>query len=514
MWPTPSFMFFVPAVAISAWFGGMGPSILATLMSLALIRINLLDAGWIGPGPRNGVFAAAAFLVVAATIAVTMEALRRSRALSDSHAADLERLNTEVSRSVKRATMLLDVTTALSEAISVDEVTAVVLGKGMAVVEAARGILVSVEGDGVRVLGARGLSPALEAQLTTLTRDSDVPVVNALRKGELIFIESAEEFRKKFVGLNEAFTELADMQTYLATPLVHAGETVGSLALHFKEAAAVGASDRTFTLLLAQAAATALHRARSYDEELDKRRRAELLAQAREDVLGVVAHDLRNPLNLILMTTELLVDEELPAARRKEMLGIAMRAAKQMNRLIDDLLDHVRLQAGKLSLDVEDVSVESIMKQAEETFGPLAVRRHLRFETAAQDGVLVRADPARVSQIVGNLVGNAIKFTPEQGSVKLLAKPHESQVVFEVTDDGPGIPPDNMSHLFDNFWQARKDDRRGVGLGLAIVKELVEAHGGKIWVDSKVDQGSTFSFSLPAAAAPADRVESDAQLIG
>lgn len=500
-------MFFIPAVAISAWFGGLGPSILATVMSLALIRVNLLDAGWIGPGPRNGVLAAVAFLVVAATIAVTMEALRRSRALSDSHAADLERLNTEVNRSVTRATMLLEVTTALSEAISVDEVTAVVLGKGMAVVEAARGILVLVEGDGVRVLGARGLSPALEAQLSTMTRDSDVPVVNALRQGEMIFIESPEEFREKFAGLNKAFTELADMQTYLATPLVHAGETVGSLALHFKEAAAVGASDRTFTLLLAQAAATALHRARSYDEELDKRRRAELLAQAREDVLGVVAHDLRNPLNLILMTTELLVDEELPVVRRKEMLGIAMRAAKQMNRLIDDLLDHVRLQAGKLSLDFEDVSVESIMKQAEETFGPLAVRRHLRFETAAQDGVLVRADPTRVSQIVGNLVGNAIKFTPEQGSVKLLAKPQESQVVFQITDDGPGIPPDNMSHLFDNFWQARKDDRRGVGLGLAIVKELVEAHGGKIWVDSKVDQGSTFSFSLPAAHVLADRVE-------
>lgn len=505
-WATPSFMFFIPAVAISAWFGGLGPSILATAMSLALIRINFLEDGWIGTGPRNGPLAAVAFLVVAMTIAVTMEALRRARALAVSHASELERLNGENQRVAMRATTLLDVTTALSEAISVDEVTAVVLTKGLAVVEAARGVLVSVEGDRLKFLGARGLTPALEAQLAKLTMDSDVPVVHALRKGEMISIESPEAFREEFSGMYQDFGELADMQTYLATPLVHAGETVGSLALHFKEAAAVGASDRAFTLLLAQAAATALHRARTYDAELDKRRRAEMLVQVREDVLGVVAHDLRNPLNLILMTTELLTEEVLAPDRRNEMLGIATRAAKQMNRLIDDLLDHVRLQAGKLSLDVEEVSVDTIMRQAEETFRPLAERHHLHFETVAQDGVTVRADLTRVSQIVGNLIGNAIKFTPAQGSVKLRATPEDGTVVFQVADDGPGISPDNISHLFDNFWQARKDDRRGVGLGLAIVKELVEAQGGKIWVESKVDHGSTFSFSLPAVNMPMESV--------
>ncbi|HMI45517.1 MAG TPA: GAF domain-containing sensor histidine kinase [Gemmatimonadaceae bacterium] len=427
---------------------------------------------------------------------------------AESHAAELERLNEEIRRVAARATRLLEVTTALSEAQSVEEVAAVVLSKGFAVVEASRGVLVSLEGDHLRLLGTRGVSPTLAAQLALLNLDAEVPVVHAIRKGEMISIESAEEFREKYVSLYENFDELADMQTYLSTPLVHAGETVGAISFHFKEAAAVGASDRTFTLLIAQAAATALHRARTYDAELDKRRHAELLAQAREDVLGVVAHDLRNPLNLIQMTAELMIDEVLPLAKRREMLDIALRAAKQMNRLIDDLLDTVRLQAGRLSLDVEEVSVEAIMKQAEETYRPLAQRRHLHFETAAQDGAMVRADPARVSQIVGNLIGNAIKFSREDGSVKLRATSEDKQVVFQVVDDGPGIPPDNMSHLFDNFWQARKNDRRGVGLGLAIVKELVEAHGGKIWVESQVDHGSTFSFSLPSTDGSAESVTS------
>ena len=423
----------------------------------------------------------------------------------ETHAEELERLNGEIQRVADRATKLLDVTTALSEAKSVGEVTDVVLGMGLALVEAARGILVSVENGRLRLLGTRGMSPALEAQLATMTYDSDVPVVRALKSGGMISIESAEEFRETFAEIFPSFTELADMQTYLSTPLVHGGETIGAMSLHFKEAAAVGASDRTFTLLLAQAAATALYRAQSYDAELDKRRHAEMLAQAREDVLGVVAHDLRNPLNLILMTTELLIDEELTPERRKEMLGIATRAAKQMNRLIDDLLDHVRLQAGKLSLDVEDVSVDTIFKQAEETFRPLAERRHLHFEAAAQNGVMVRADLTRVSQIVGNLIGNAIKFTPAKGQICVSCArtgPESKEVQVSVSDTGAGIAPEKIGTIFERFSQINSQDRRGIGLGLYIAKMMVEEHPGRIWVESKLGEGSTFHFTLPVRSGP------------
>ncbi|MGI8402940.1 MAG: sensor histidine kinase [Gemmatimonadaceae bacterium] len=445
-----------------------------------------------------------ALVVIAVTITLTMRAVVHARVLAESRAIQLERLNEEFQRVATRATKLLDVTTALSEARSVEDVTAVLLGKGLEVVEAARGVLVSVDRDRIHLLGARGMPASLQSQLTNISPDAEIPLVHALRKGEMISIDSAAEFTRLYGGSFQGMGELGDMQTYIATPLIHDGDTVGALALHFKEAWALGAADRTFTKLLAQSAATALFRARSYDSERDKRASAEMLAHAREDVLGVVAHDLRNPLNLILMTGELLMQEELTEQRRNDMLAIGMRAAKQMNRLIDDLLDTVRLQAGKLSLAVEEVRVESIIRQAEETFRPLAERRHVNLETTGDGDACVRADPARVSQIVGNLIGNAIKFTPAQGTIKLSATPGDQQVVFQVVDDGPGITPDNISHLFDNFWQARKDDQRGVGLGLAIVKELVEAHGGKIWVESTIDRGSTFSFSLPTVVRAAD----------
>jgi signal transduction histidine kinase len=277
---------------------------------------------------------------------------------------------------------------------------------------------------------------------------------------------------------------------------VHAGETVGAITLHFKEAGALGAADRTFTLLLAQAAATALHRARSYDNEQEKRRRAELMSQARAEVLGIVAHDLRNPLSLIVTTTELL-EEDLEPERRQQILNIAKRAGKQMNRLIGDLLDTAQMQSGKLSLDVEDLSAASLLRQADETLRPRAESRHVLLTTILPDeDLFVRADALRVQQVLGNLVGNALKFTPADGYVTVRAVGLENDVAFHITDSGPGIGPEEIPHLFERFWQAR-NDKRGVGLGLPIAKGIVDAHGGRIWCESTVGAGSTFSFTLP-----------------
>ena len=271
------------------------------------------------------------------------------------------------------------------------------------------------------------------------------------------------------------------------------------MALHFREAAALGAADRAFTLLLAQATATALYRARSFDAEQERRKHAELVAQAREEVLGVVAHDLRNPLSLIVTTTELLQEEDLESSKRKQILDIAMRAGKQMNRLIEDLLDTVHLQSGKLSLDLEDVEVCAVLRQADETFRPMAEKRRIELTSVSPaTPVWVRADPLRVSQVLGNLLGNALKFTPDNGSVRYGATILDGEIAFHVSDTGPGIPADQRAHLFEQFWQARKNDKRGVGLGLTIAKGIVDAHGGRIWCESVPGAGSTFSFTLPA----------------
>ena len=424
---------------------------------------------------------------------------RPSKPVPVDNDVEVERLSEELRRVRERARRLVDFTTSLSEAQTVEDVTRVFLTKGLAVVEAARGVLVSADGDKLTLLGSSGISPELLVPLRNLTRASDLPVVDALRKGEMVSIESAEEFQRLYGPTNEGISELADMETYVAMPLTHGGDTIGAISLHFREAGALGAADRSFSQLIGQTTATALHRAESFDAEQEKRRRAELVSQAREEVLGVVAHDLRNPLSLIVTTTELLQEEDLEPAKRKQILDIAMRAGKQMNRLIEDLLDTVHLASGKLSLDLEDVEVCAVLRQAEETFRPIAHKNGIHLTAKAPDQkVWVRADPLRVSQVLGNLIGNAIKFTPHSGRVDYGAAVDGSEIAFHVRDTGPGIPPEQRAHLFEQFWQARRSDKRGVGLGLTIAKSIVDAHGGRIWCESEVGAGSTFYFTLPS----------------
>src|SRR4051812_33525458 len=184
--------------------------------------------------------------------AIMMRAVMRARVVAESRAIQLERLNEEVQRVATRATALLEVTTTLSEAGSVEEVSSVLLGMGLAVVEASRAILVCVDGDRLKLLGTYGMSPDIEAHLTNLTIQSQVPVAEAIRKGEMISVESADAFRERFGEAYGAFRELSDMQTYIFAPLIHDGETIGGLGFHFKDPYALGAADRTFTKLLAQ----------------------------------------------------------------------------------------------------------------------------------------------------------------------------------------------------------------------------------------------------------------------
>jgi signal transduction histidine kinase len=168
-----------------------------------------------------------------------------------------------------------------------------------------------------------------------------------------------------------------------------------------------------------------------------------------------------------------------------------------MNRLIGDLLDVTRLRAGRLTLDLADVDVRDILREAEEMCRHEAQKRHVQLAIVAPEHEqLVRADQGRVLQAMENLIGNALKFTGAGGCVTVTARTAGEEVVLSVADTGPGITLEQQSHLFDRFWQARDGDRRGVGLGLTITKEIVEAHGQHIWIESTPGSGSTFSFAL------------------
>jgi signal transduction histidine kinase len=226
---------------------------------------------------------------------------------------------------------------------------------------------------------------------------------------------------------------------------------------------------------------------------------AEEASRAREEMLAVVAHDLRNPLNVVMMTTQLFADTEPAGEKRDQLLGVILRAAKRMNRLIEDLLEVVRQESGKMNLDVDEISVASLLAQTAEMFQTTAAENgiSLRVEETPP-GLTVRGDSERIMQVLSNLVGNGIKFVGRGGSVVLKCELKGDEAIFSVADSGPGIAGEDLDRLFEKFWQRRRTDKRGVGLGLAIARGIVEAHGGRIWVESRIGDGSTFYFTLPA----------------
>jgi signal transduction histidine kinase len=525
------------AVTISAWYGGRGPGVLASILSLIVIVLPIgradptaLDVRGVGE-----VAYVTTFLLVALIIGATTESLRRERAQAIHRAMALEELNTEVEAQMEevqtlseqlqetndslsdalaysqdvasRGMRLQEATAALAKAQTENEVADVVLGKGLAAVGAARGFLARVDGDRVEILRAWGYAREVEARLLGPTTDLPL-LVRAVETGDPIWVRSVEEHRALYQQLYDNLGIAVVPHASASIPLRHGEEILGALALFFVEPAAVGGAAEAFSLLLAQAAADALARARGYDAERAARQQAETVAQARADVLGVVAHDLRNPLHLIASSTSfLLQDDDISLAHRRKLIEVGQRAVGRMNRLIGDLLDATRLQAGRLTLDLRDVDARALLREAEETLRAVAEqsRVDLRAEPPERESFL-RADEGRLLQVIGNLVGNALKFTAAGGCVVLSARPDDDEVVFTVADNGPGIPPEHLEHVFDRFWQARNGDRRGVGLGLAIAKGIVEAHGGRVWVESAVGLGSTFSFAIPSARANAVQV--------
>ena len=244
--------------------------------------------------------------------------------------------------------------------------------------------------------------------------------------------------------------------------------------------------------LLADRAALAIDKARLYQEAREATR-------LRDDVLGIVSHDLRNPLNTILLSAGFLRDiarTEGPGTTKQ--LDIIKRAADQMNRLIQDLLDVAQIEAGGISVEPEQQEVGSLISEACQSFKPLAEARGIDLGCSLTEPLpRIAFDRDRLLQVFSNLIGNAVKFTPSGGSVVVSAESAGSCVRFSVRDNGSGIAAEDLPHLFDRFYQSRKTRKGGAGLGLAIVKGIVEAHRGRVTVESEVGKGSTFIFELP-----------------
>lgn len=243
------------------------------------------------------------------------------------------------------------------------------------------------------------------------------------------------------------------------------------------------------------------------DELLRAKKLAEQASDAKTKFLGMMSHELRTPLQLIGLNTEMLLGGECGFLNeeQKAMLEASQSAADSVAVLIDDILDFARMQGGAVNLTLEPVPVIRVLERAESSLSHRLQQAGLTFSRRLEDEkLLVRADKNRLQQILLNLLNNALKFTPRNGSVTLASRRAANFVVIEVSDTGCGIPPEHLQRVFEPFVQLpssiHSTDKPGLGLGLAICRDLAQAMGGSMKVESQIGVGSTFSISLPHAS--------------
>jgi PAS domain S-box-containing protein len=362
--------------------------------------------------------------------------------------------------------------------------------------------------DRISRVGVAHVDPAKEAMLFELgrrfvDRAHDGPAADHLRRaimaGESTLVPDISEDALLATAISDEHRRLIlELRpcSLVAVPLRVGARTIGVVSLLTSESGRhYDPDDLALAEELARRASLAVENARLFSA-------AEQATRARDEMLGVVAHDLRNPLSTITMASQMMLEIAAPErTMERKQLEIMRRAAERMKRLISDLLDAKRIESGGLTVDPRPEEVATVVGDALEMLRPLASSSSLHLDAAVPDGLpRVMVDPARVQQVLSNLVGNAIKFTPAGGSITVRAELASDGVCLAVVDTGPGIPTEQLPHIFGRFWQGKRTDRRGVGLGLAIAKAIVEAHRGRIWVESQVGAGTSFYFTVPVVS--------------
>lgn len=238
-------------------------------------------------------------------------------------------------------------------------------------------------------------------------------------------------------------------------------------------------------------------------DQVDLYQKAVGAARAREELLAAVSHDLRSPLHTILFSVALLekgaISSSPSEARHLERI---QRTAEYMQHLLRDLVDSAKMEAHRFLVDREPCAIAPLVGEVVEMMLPLAARKSIRLETdlsAAAASAVIWMDRARMAQVLTNLIGNAVKFTPERGSILVRAELRPDHVLLSVHDTGPGIPKEDLGRLFDRYWQARQTAHLGAGLGLFIAKGIVLAHGGTIWAESELGASTTFYVAVPTS---------------
>ena len=430
----------------------------------------------------------------------------RRRAEEQAHALAREQAaRAEAENSQRRATLLAEASRVLSASFDYETTLAALVRLAVPAI-ADYCALDIIEGENsFQRIGEAHVDPAkseLLHEVASFPRSAltaSHPLMRVMTTGEPVLeAEITPAFIRKSFNADQPrkVVEALGPRSLICVPLAASGKPIGALTLVTSDS-----SSRRFNIADLSLAADLARRAAIVVEHARLFHQAQEATRARDDVLAVVAHDLRNPLNTVSMAVSLMLESTPPErVQERRQVEIVRRAADRMNAMIQDLLDVKRMESGRLTIDAKPELPSGLVNDTIDMLRPLAAGSTIRLETSIEDNLpTVLADSARIQQVLSNLVGNAVKFTPRSGRITVCAECVGNEVRFGVIDTGPGIPAEQLPHIFGRFWQAKTSDRRGIGLGLAIAKGIVEAHNGRIWVESHVGLGSTFYFTLPSA---------------
>ena len=287
--------------------------------------------------------------------------------------------------------------------------------------------------------------------------------------------------------------------------MMREGQLAGAIVIAREQAGLFPENQVSLLTTFADQAVIAIENVRLFHEIEEKGKQLEVASRHKSDFLASMSHELRTPLNAILGFNEMLLDQsygEVPE-NMKEPLADIQASGKHLLRLINNVLDLAKIEAGRMELAFSDYSVQDTVESVRSTLRPLAAEKGLEFLASVPDDLpLAFGDAGRVTQCLMNLAGNSLKFT-KAGKVEISVALKDGNLVYRVADTGIGIPPDKIGSLFTEFKQTDAtiaSEYGGTGLGLSISKKFVEMHGGRIWVESEPGRGSAFIFELPLRA--------------
>jgi K+-sensing histidine kinase KdpD len=437
-------------------------------------------------------FGAIRFIFLALSLAFVLHVIDRERRFKQvTHALiDARARSLALEDRLRDVSALQQVLVALNSSLEMEQVLEIILRQSSRLLSATEGAVLLVD----RERGVQTIASAIpEGMAGEFAIGEDLP--GTVARTRLATLAAGPEEVARF-----PWVAGRDLSTSMCAPLVAGGELIGTLILSAGKERRFGEYDLRLLMLFAEQAAVAISNAQAYKRERESVSRLADLDRLKTDFVATVTHELKTPLTSLLGYAQILRKRatELKPEQREEFFSIMAKQGERILRLIEELLQSSRLEAGAPKLRREPLDMKAIAGELEKELSSMSRSHDLEFTVPDKDLGLY-GDATAIEHILTNLLENAIKYSKPDTTIRFSVEELGNEVHIKIADEGQGIEPEDLPFIFERFRQAQGNGktRNSVGLGLYIVRSLVTAHGGRVWADSKLEQGTTFTVALP-----------------